>query len=179
VWSNDWQRSDRVGDRQRRRATLLRTPLAIDGQRRNTTQTSCIYNITWYSFASCFCCCCCALIVCVCVRLGFGDPVIAVDVTDDGEWVLATCRRYLLAIPTKLDDSNGFEKRMGGTSTLCVVVCCSCSWMLTCATGRKPAPRRLQLSMRDVALLGGDVNFTPARFNVGVGGERSIVTSTG
>jgi len=89
---------------------------------------------------------------------GFGDPVTAVDVSDDGLWVLATCKRYLLAIPTKLDDSNGFEKRMGG---------------------RKPAPRRLQLKIEDVRKLGGVVNFTPARFNVGAAGERSIVTSTG
>lgn len=44
---------------------------------------------------------------------GFGDPVLAVDVTDDGEWILATCRTYLMAIPTAIDDSNGFEARMG------------------------------------------------------------------
>ena len=43
----------------------------------------------------------------------------------------------------------------------------------------KPAPRRLQLRAEDVRRLGGSVHFTPARFNIGEGGERSIVTSSG
>jgi hypothetical protein len=56
---------------------------------------------------------------------GFGDAVTAVDATEDGAWVLATCRTYLMCICTTIGASNGFESRMGQ---------------------QKPAPRRLQLS---------------------------------
>lgn len=89
---------------------------------------------------------------------GFGDAVTAVDVTDDGAWVLATCKTYLMCICTTIDASNGFETRMGAN---------------------KPAPRRLQLKPADVRRVGGAVAFTPARFNTGAMGEQSIVTSTG
>ena len=63
---------------------------------------------------------------------GFGDPVryfklvismqtfnlffvsikkvLAVDVTADGQWILATCKTYLMVIPTKIDGTTGFEK---------------------------------------------------------------------
>jgi hypothetical protein len=89
---------------------------------------------------------------------GFGDAVTAVDATEDGAWVLATCRTYLMCICTTFGTSNGFESRMGQ---------------------QKPAPRRLQLSAADVRRVGGTVSFTPARFNTGPMGEQSIVTSTG
>jgi hypothetical protein len=36
---------------------------------------------------------------------GLGEPIKSIDVSLDGEWVLATCRTYLLVIPTTL--SNG------------------------------------------------------------------------
>jgi hypothetical protein len=89
---------------------------------------------------------------------GFGDAVTAVDATEDGAWVLATCRTYLMCICTTIGASNGFEARMGK---------------------QKPAPRRLQLSPADIRRVGGTVAFTPARFNTGPMGEQSIVTSTG
>eukprot|EP01087_Luapelamoeba_hula_P014797 TRINITY_DN4389_c0_g1_i2.p2 TRINITY_DN4389_c0_g1~~TRINITY_DN4389_c0_g1_i2.p2 ORF type:complete len:395 (-),score=83.63 TRINITY_DN4389_c0_g1_i2:57-1241(-) len=89
---------------------------------------------------------------------GFGDAVKGIDVTADGKWVLATSKTYLLVIPTKIDNSTGFETQMGK---------------------RKPAPRRLQLRPAHVKQLGGQINFTTAYFNVGTGMERSIVTSTG
>jgi len=89
---------------------------------------------------------------------GFGDPIKGVDVTADGKWVLATCKTYLLIIPTKLGDSTGFEKTMGK---------------------QKPIPRRLQLKREHIQQMGGEINFTTARFNVGQEMERSIVTSTG
>jgi hypothetical protein len=43
------------------------------------------------------------------------DPVTAVDVTEDGSYLLATCKTYLLLICTELGDSNttGFNKAMG------------------------------------------------------------------
>jgi hypothetical protein len=89
---------------------------------------------------------------------GLGDAVTAIDVTDDGHWVLATCKTYLMCICTVDGASTGFESRMGK---------------------RKPEPRRLQLKPADVRRVGGSVSFTPARFNTGAMGEQSIVTSTG
>eukprot|EP01027_Heterolobosea_sp_BB2_P019820 GEZU01027919.1.p1 GENE.GEZU01027919.1~~GEZU01027919.1.p1 ORF type:complete len:800 (-),score=232.88 GEZU01027919.1:129-2492(-) len=90
---------------------------------------------------------------------GFGDPIRGVDVTANGQWIVATCKTYLMAIPTTIPDSEttGFQERMGKD---------------------KPLPRRLQLLPEDVKLI-GDVNFTPASFNMGVDGETWIVTSTG
>ncbi|KAJ6255415.1 vacuolar import and degradation protein [Anaeramoeba flamelloides] len=90
---------------------------------------------------------------------GFGDPIIAMDTTEDGKWVLATCKDYLLVVNTDLGDGkNGFKVRMGKN---------------------KPRPIRLQLEKHHLLLLKGRVNFTAAHFNTGQGGEKSIVTSTG
>jgi len=89
---------------------------------------------------------------------GFGDPIIGIDVTADGKWILGTCKSYLLVVPTQLEGGvTGFEKQMGQ---------------------KKPMPRRLQLKNQHIKLVGGNVSFTPARFNLGES-ERSIVTSTG
>jgi len=94
---------------------------------------------------------------------GLGNPIVGIDVTEDGSWILATCKTYLMVIPAKLPGgTTGFEKSMGQA---------------------KPIPRRLQLKPEDISKMGGQVNFTPARFNTtaqsGVQDERSIVTSTG
>lgn len=49
----------------------------------------------------------------------------------------------------------------------------------------KPVPRRLQLKREDLVRMGGQVTFTPARFNTSdpenphAPPERSIVTSSG
>ncbi|KAL6062309.1 Vacuolar import and degradation protein 27 [Balamuthia mandrillaris] len=90
---------------------------------------------------------------------GFGDPIIGIDVTADGHWVLATCPTYLLVVPTVLSGgTTGFETSMGK---------------------EKPVPRRLQLKREHIEQMQGHVRFTPARFNIGQDTERSIVTSTG
>eukprot|EP01102_Stenamoeba_stenopodia_P003899 TRINITY_DN1401_c0_g1_i3.p1 TRINITY_DN1401_c0_g1~~TRINITY_DN1401_c0_g1_i3.p1 ORF type:complete len:708 (+),score=109.02 TRINITY_DN1401_c0_g1_i3:61-2124(+) len=89
---------------------------------------------------------------------GFGDPIIGVDVTRAGDWVLATCKSYLLLIPTQVKSSTGFEVSMGK---------------------EKPNPKRLQLQKEHIAAMGGTVSFTPGRFNTGAGEETSIVTSSG
>ena len=45
---------------------------------------------------------------------GLGDPIVGIDVTEDGRWILATCRTYIIVIPTDLPNGNtGFEKPMG------------------------------------------------------------------
>jgi hypothetical protein len=98
-----------------------------------------------------------------------GDPILGIDTSADGRWVLATCKNYLLLIdalqtegPNK--DKLGFQKSFAKNS--------------------KPQPRRLALTPNHVAQFqhetGAPVSFTPARFNVGEDTkETSIITSTG
>lgn len=98
-----------------------------------------------------------------------GDPIIGLDVSADGRWLLATTRTYLLLIDAlqkegKNEGKLGFEKSFGKDS--------------------KPQPRRLALSPSHVATFqmetGVPLSFKPARFNVGEGlAETSIITATG
>lgn len=92
---------------------------------------------------------------------GFGDPILALDSTESGRWLVATCKTYLLLICTEHADQDGllgFHRSLGA---------------------KKPIPRRLQLRPEHVAYLGGPVSFTAARFSTGQSEERSIITSTG
>ncbi len=98
-----------------------------------------------------------------------GEPIIGLDVSADGRWILATCRTYLLLIDAlqkegKNEGKLGFEKSFGKDS--------------------KPQPRRLGLTPAHVAQFqhetGVPLAFTPARFNTGEGlEETSIITATG
>ncbi|KAM0157195.1 hypothetical protein ACHAQE_005923 [Botrytis cinerea] len=98
-----------------------------------------------------------------------GEPIIGLDVSADGRWVLATCRTYLLLIDALQKDGRyegklGFEKSFGKDS--------------------KPQPRRLGLTPAHVAQFqhetGAPLSFTAARFNTGEGlTETSIITATG
>jgi VID27 C-terminal WD40-like domain len=98
-----------------------------------------------------------------------GEPIIGLDVSADGRWVLATCRTYLLLIDAMQKDGPnegklGFEKSF--------------------AKDKKPQPRRLGLSPSHVAQFqhetGAPLSFTPARFNTGLDyKETSIITATG
>ena len=98
-----------------------------------------------------------------------GEPIIGLDVSADGRWVLATCRTYLLLIDAlqkegKNEGKLGFEKPFGKDA--------------------KPQPRRLGLQPSHVAQFhhetGAPLAFTPARFNTGRDAtETSIVTATG
>ncbi|TAQ89888.1 hypothetical protein B7494_g1750 [Chlorociboria aeruginascens] len=98
-----------------------------------------------------------------------GEPIIGLDVSADGRWVLATCRTYLLLIDAlqkegKNEGKLGFEKSFAKDS--------------------KPQPRRLGLTPSHVAQFqhetGSALSFTPARFNTGEGvDETSIITATG
>jgi len=91
---------------------------------------------------------------------GFGDPIIGVDVTGDGKWILGTCKNYLVVIPTEIQQTGvtGFDKPMGQN---------------------KPVPKRLRLKPEHIATMGCQPSFTPARFNVGEDEETYIVTSSG
>ncbi|KAI0007168.1 VID27 cytoplasmic protein [Xylariaceae sp. FL0662B] len=98
-----------------------------------------------------------------------GEPIIGLDVSADGHWILATCRTYLLLIDAmqksgKNEGKLGFEKSF--------------------AADAKPQPRRLALTPEHVAQFhhetGKGVTFTPARFNTSKSGEEtSIITATG
>ncbi|KIK68080.1 hypothetical protein GYMLUDRAFT_36908 [Collybiopsis luxurians FD-317 M1] len=94
-----------------------------------------------------------------------GDPILGVDVTADGRWIVATTKTYLLLIDTligegKYQGSLGFDRSFPATA--------------------KPVPRRLRLRNEHVAYMNHDISFTPARFNLGEGQEENaIVTSTG
>lgn len=92
---------------------------------------------------------------------GLGDRVFGIDVTEDGNFVLATTEKYLLLIDTRVKGQakGGFEKSMGK---------------------KKPQPVKLTISPQDRAKHRmGEVSFTTAHFNTGASMERSIVTSTG
>lgn len=94
-----------------------------------------------------------------------GDPILGIDVTADGRWIVATTKTYLLLIDTLIGEGRyagalGFDRSFPATA--------------------KPMPRRLQLRGEHVAYMNHDINFTPARFNQGEGQtENAIITSTG
>ncbi|TPX68235.1 hypothetical protein SpCBS45565_g03234 [Spizellomyces sp. 'palustris'] len=92
---------------------------------------------------------------------GLGDPIIGIDTTENGRYIIATCRSHLLLIDTEIKGTggqSGFQKSMGGT---------------------KPQPKRLQLKPEHVAWLGSEITFTPAKFSTGDSEESAIITSTG
>lgn len=94
-----------------------------------------------------------------------GDPIIGVDVSADGRWIVATTKTYLLLVDVligqgKYAGSFGFDRSFPADA--------------------KPVPRRLQLRPEHVAYMNQNISFTPARFNIGEGQEENaIVTSTG
>ncbi|KAF2759980.1 vacuolar import and degradation protein [Pseudovirgaria hyperparasitica] len=98
-----------------------------------------------------------------------GDPIIGVDVSADGRWILATTRTYLLLIDAeqksgKNEGKLGFEKSFAKDS--------------------KPQPKRLALTPSHVAQFQHEtkvpISFTPAHFNAGVDSdETTIITATG
>ncbi|KAF2200796.1 VID27-domain-containing protein [Delitschia confertaspora ATCC 74209] len=98
-----------------------------------------------------------------------GDPIIGMDVSADGRWVLATTQTYLLLIDAlqkggKNDGKLGFEKSF--------------------AKDDKPQPRRLALTPSHVAQFQHEtkarISFTTARFNTGLEDkETTIITATG
>lgn len=97
-----------------------------------------------------------------------GDPIIAIDVSADGNYVLATCKTYLLLI-------EGMAKKdeKGNVTGL-----------KTFGKNEKPRPKRLQISPEHVAHMqqemGQPLDFTAAHFNTGVDTkEQTIVTSSG
>ena len=77
-----------------------------------------------------------------------GDPILGIDVSGDGRWIVATTKTYLLLIDTMIGDgkyagSLGFERAFPADA--------------------KPIPRRLQLRAEHVAYMNHSISFTPAR----------------
>lgn len=98
-----------------------------------------------------------------------GDPIIGLDASADGRWLLATTRTYLLLIDNLQTEGKnagklGFEKAFPKDS--------------------KPQPRRLGLTPSHVAQFQHETKsplaFTSAHFNTGEGkDETTIITSSG
>lgn len=93
-----------------------------------------------------------------------GDPILGIDVSQDGRYIIATCKTYLLLIDT-LIGSGRYQGQLGFDRSF--------------PADAKPQPKRLTLKPSHVAYMGSTIAFTPARFNTGSDSETSIVTSTG
>ena len=86
-----------------------------------------------------------------------GDPIIGVDVSADGRWILATCKTYLLLIDTMIPETSA--SKYAGQS----------GFDRSFPAAEKPTPRRLTLKPEHIAHMqevqGGDgVSFTPAKY---------------
>lgn len=111
-----------------------------------------------------------------------GAPIIGVDVTADGRYVVATCKEYLLFIDTKIGEGRYaghsgckpalrlFRKdtlettpqllmRNLGPPILSIMYAVDRSF----PADAKPVPRRLTLKPEHRAYIGGEINFTPAK----------------
>lgn len=87
---------------------------------------------------------------------GFGDAITHVELTADGQWILATCATYLVLVKTESADGvSGFAKSIGASAD----------------------PITLALDYSDIVKNKlGSIQFTPARFDEKRG---LIVSSTG
>lgn len=110
---------------------------------------------------------------------GLGDPIIGVDTTENGKYIIATCKTYLLLIDTELKDSGGkqgiYLQRISSLNNSIN----ESGFTTSMGEDKKPIPKRLQLRPEHVAALKMPISFTQAKFNTGQGDERNIVTSTG
>lgn len=100
-----------------------------------------------------------------------GDPIIGIDISKDGRWLLATCKTYLLLIDNKISEGQKNAGKLGFTNYF--------------DKDKKPTPRRLALKPEHEAYIvrengGKPMTFTPAYFNTGLDSkETTIVTSCG
>lgn len=93
---------------------------------------------------------------------GLGDPIKAIDIASNGDWLVATCSKYLLVIPTvNPAGKTAFERRMTNAD--------------------KPMPLKLQIHPEDVAKYGiKTIDFNKAHFDACEGKKESlIISSTG
>jgi len=94
-----------------------------------------------------------------------GDPIIGVDVTASGRWIVATCATHLYVIDT-LIGTGRYEGKLGFERSF--------------PANARPIPKRLQLRPEHVKYMGSEPSFTAARFNTGPDqDETTIITSSG
>jgi hypothetical protein len=77
-----------------------------------------------------------------------GDPILGIDVTANGRYIVATTETYLLLIDTLIGEGK-FHGQLGFDRSF--------------PAGAKPQPKRLQLKPQHVAYMGNKISFTPAR----------------
>lgn len=77
-----------------------------------------------------------------------GDPIVGVDVTANGRYLVATTETYLLLIDTLIGEGR-YQGQLGFDRSF--------------PAGAKPQPKRLQLKPQHVAYMGNKISFTPAR----------------
>ncbi len=77
---------------------------------------------------------------------GLGDPILSLDCTKDGRWLLATCKNYLLFIPAFHQDRNAFQTTIKNID--------------------KPTPRMLKIHPKDIMAYNiKEVSFTNGKFD--------------
>lgn len=77
---------------------------------------------------------------------GLGDPILFIDCSKDGNWVLATCKTYLMLIPTFHENTNGFTHTIKNVN--------------------KATPRIIRIHPKDQKKLGiKEVDFVNAKFD--------------
>lgn len=100
-----------------------------------------------------------------------GEEIRGIDVSQDGRWVLATCKTYLLLIDVMIGPTQKNLGNLGFTRYF--------------DKDKKPRPIRLTLRPEHVAYMAAEsgehpLSFTKAYFNTGIDStETSIITSTG
>lgn len=77
-----------------------------------------------------------------------GDPIMGIDVTANGRYIVATTETYLLLIDTLIGEGK-YQGQLGFDRSF--------------PAAAKPQPKRLQLKPQHVAYMGNKISFTPAR----------------
>ncbi|KAF8591590.1 VID27-domain-containing protein [Ramaria rubella] len=91
-----------------------------------------------------------------------GDPILGVDVTANGRYIIATTKTYLLLIDTLIGEGR-YKGQLGFDRSF--------------PANANPMPKRLQLKPEHVTYMGGKVSFTPARFNSTEGQEENLIVT--
>ncbi|OMH79391.1 Vacuolar import and degradation protein 27 [Zancudomyces culisetae] len=87
-----------------------------------------------------------------------GEPIIGVDVTSDGRYVIATCRSHILLIDTLLPPTGDSSKHKLIKRT---------GFLASFPQNAKPMPKRLYIRPEHLVLMNQkQVSFTPAKFNL-------------
>lgn len=109
---------------------------------------------------------------------GAGDGILSLDVSQDGEWLVATTTTYLLLYSTV--QGSAFNSDIVTVTPKKVAADGVSGFLKSFAKDSKPQPLRLELTASDAAKIGAPICFTPAKFDFDQGKkERVILTTTG